>query len=96
MLSSHPGAIYQQDNARPHTARLPNNVFKDMKFYHGHQSFANFTGRINCADAKTMAGSSKVVISDLIESMPRRISACIAAKGGFTTLIFNLLQAVTA
>ncbi|GFS76645.1 HTH_Tnp_Tc3_2 domain-containing protein [Trichonephila clavipes] len=30
MLSSRPGAIYQQDNARPHTARLPNNVFKDM------------------------------------------------------------------
>ncbi|GFX09348.1 hypothetical protein TNCV_1887611 [Trichonephila clavipes] len=52
--------------------------------------------RINCADAKTMAGSSKGVISDLIESMPRRISACIAARGGFTTLIFNLLQAVTA
>ncbi|GFV10520.1 DDE_3 domain-containing protein, partial [Trichonephila clavipes] len=25
------------------------------------------------------------VISDLIESMPRRISACIAARGGFTT-----------
>ncbi|GFW89049.1 hypothetical protein TNCV_2684831 [Trichonephila clavipes] len=51
--------------------------------------------RINCADAKTMAGSSTGVISDLIESMPRRISACIAARGGFT-LIFNLLQAVTA
>ncbi|GFU73041.1 DDE_3 domain-containing protein [Trichonephila clavipes] len=30
MLSSRPGAIYQQDNARPHTARLSNNVFKDM------------------------------------------------------------------
>ncbi|GFV60585.1 transposable element Tcb1 transposase [Trichonephila clavipes] len=30
MLSSRPGAIYQQDNARPHTARLPNNVFKDI------------------------------------------------------------------
>ncbi|GFV03577.1 hypothetical protein TNCV_1486871 [Trichonephila clavipes] len=43
------------------------------------------TGRINCADAKTMAGSSTGVISDLIESMPRRISACIAARGGFTT-----------
>ncbi|GFX74377.1 hypothetical protein TNCV_3453251 [Trichonephila clavipes] len=40
--------------------------------------------RINCADAKTMAGSYGV-ISDLIESMPRRISACIAARGGFTT-----------
>ncbi|GFT95492.1 uncharacterized protein TNCV_4080901 [Trichonephila clavipes] len=41
--------------------------------------------RINCADAKTMAGSSTGVISDLIESMPHRISACIAARGGFTT-----------
>ncbi|GFU10406.1 transposable element Tcb2 transposase [Trichonephila clavipes] len=42
MLSSRPGAIYQQDNARPHTARLPNNVFKDMTSYHGlpgHQIF---------------------------------------------------------
>ncbi|GFV79813.1 hypothetical protein TNCV_1726381 [Trichonephila clavipes] len=38
MLSSRPGAIYQQDNA--HTARLPNNV--DMTSYHGlpgHQIF---------------------------------------------------------
>ncbi|GFT16251.1 uncharacterized protein TNCV_2277361 [Trichonephila clavipes] len=26
-----------------------------------------------------------VSVSDLIESMPRRISACIAARGGFTT-----------
>ncbi|GFX17458.1 hypothetical protein TNCV_1494721 [Trichonephila clavipes] len=34
---------------------------------------------------RTMAGSSTGVISDLIESMPRRISACIAARGGFTT-----------
>ncbi|GFT83533.1 DDE_3 domain-containing protein [Trichonephila clavipes] len=44
MLSSHPGAIYQQDNARPHTARLPpNNVFKDITSYHGlpgHQIFS--------------------------------------------------------
>ncbi|GFU81468.1 DDE_3 domain-containing protein [Trichonephila clavipes] len=42
MLSSRPGAIYQQDNARPHTARLSNNVFKDMTSYHGlpgHQIF---------------------------------------------------------
>ncbi|GFY27412.1 hypothetical protein TNCV_2070321 [Trichonephila clavipes] len=42
MLSSRPGAIYQQDNARPHTARLSQNVFKDMTSYHGlpgHQIF---------------------------------------------------------
>ncbi|GFW20481.1 hypothetical protein TNCV_4547481 [Trichonephila clavipes] len=42
--------------------------------------------RINCSDAKTMAQDlPQGVISDLIESMPRRISACIAARGGFTT-----------
>ncbi|GFV17252.1 HTH_Tnp_Tc3_2 domain-containing protein [Trichonephila clavipes] len=38
--SSRPGAIYQQDNARPHNS--PNNVFKDMTSYHGlpgHQIF---------------------------------------------------------
>ncbi|GFU65278.1 HTH_Tnp_Tc3_2 domain-containing protein [Trichonephila clavipes] len=43
MLSSRPGAIYQQDNARPHTARLsPTMSFKDMTSYHGlpgHQIF---------------------------------------------------------
>ncbi|GFU76682.1 HTH_Tnp_Tc3_2 domain-containing protein [Trichonephila clavipes] len=42
MLSSRPCAIYQQDNARPHTAFSPNNVFKDMTSYHGlpgHQIF---------------------------------------------------------
>ncbi|GFU22642.1 uncharacterized protein TNCV_1305101 [Trichonephila clavipes] len=99
MLSSRPGAIYQQDNARPHTARLSQNVFKFLPWparspdlspiEHvwtlGRQLQPSRYRRINCADAKTMAGSSTGVISDLIESMPRRISACIAARGGFTT-----------
>ncbi|GFV82996.1 hypothetical protein TNCV_1180101 [Trichonephila clavipes] len=69
MLSSRPGAIYQQDNARPHLRDSPNNVFKDMTSYHGlpdHQIFRQYGKqlqpsryrRINCADAKTMAGSS--------------------------------------
>ncbi|GFW91840.1 HTH_Tnp_Tc3_2 domain-containing protein [Trichonephila clavipes] len=42
MLSSHPGAIYQQDNARPHTARLSQQCLQDMTSYHGlpgHQIF---------------------------------------------------------
>ncbi|GFW62968.1 uncharacterized protein TNCV_4453161 [Trichonephila clavipes] len=101
MLSSRPGAIYQQDNARPHTARLSQQCLQgyDVLWPAITRSFANRacldvgrqlqpsrdTERINCADAKTMAGSSTGVISDLIESMPRRISACIAARGGFTT-----------
>ncbi|GFU58789.1 hypothetical protein TNCV_3089291 [Trichonephila clavipes] len=53
--------------------------------------------RINCADAKTLAGSSSTeVISDLIESMPRRISAALAAEVALLLTDFNLLQAVTA
>ncbi|GFT18244.1 DDE_3 domain-containing protein [Trichonephila clavipes] len=74
MLSSRPGAIYQQDNARPHTARLSQQCLQDMTFTMACQvtrSFANRTcleragkataavpryRRINCADAKTMAG----------------------------------------
>ncbi|GFX13817.1 hypothetical protein TNCV_3421291 [Trichonephila clavipes] len=35
MLSSRPGAIYQQDNARPHTARLSQQCLKNMTSYHG-------------------------------------------------------------
>ncbi|GFX12228.1 DDE_3 domain-containing protein [Trichonephila clavipes] len=98
MLSSRPGAIYQQDNARPHTARLSQQCLQGsdvlpwparspdlspIKHVLGRQLQPS-RDRINCADAKTMAGSSTGVISDLIE-MPRRISACIAARGGFTT-----------
>ncbi|GFW62048.1 HTH_Tnp_Tc3_2 domain-containing protein [Trichonephila clavipes] len=39
MLSSRPGAIYQQDDARPHTARLSNNVFISYHGLPGHQIF---------------------------------------------------------
>ncbi|GFV54790.1 DDE_3 domain-containing protein [Trichonephila clavipes] len=99
MLSSRPGAIYQQDNARPHTARLSQQCLQGydvlpwparspdlspIKAYLGRAGKATAAvpryRRINCADAKTMAGSSTGVISDLIESMPCRISACIAAR----------------
>ncbi|GFS87533.1 DDE_3 domain-containing protein [Trichonephila clavipes] len=92
MLSSRPGAIYQQDNARPHNS--PNNVFKDMTSYHGlHQIFqiehvcdalgrqlqpSRDTGELTAQMQRLWQDLPQGVISDLIESMPRRISACIA------------------
>ncbi|GFV65686.1 DDE_3 domain-containing protein [Trichonephila clavipes] len=104
MLSSRPGAIYQQDNAHPHTTRVSNNVFKDMTSYHGlpgHQIFlpiehvwdalgrqlqpSRDTGELTAQMQRLWQDLPQGVISDLIESMPRRISACIAARGGFTT-----------
>ncbi|GFV13409.1 DDE_3 domain-containing protein [Trichonephila clavipes] len=94
MLSSRPGAIYQQDNARPHTARLSQQCLQGYDVLtmacQVTRSFANRA----CRDAlgrqlqpsrdtgelmrrcNFMAGSSTgVIILDLIESMPRRISA---------------------
>ncbi|GFV28313.1 hypothetical protein TNCV_4791001 [Trichonephila clavipes] len=44
MLSSRPGAIYQQDNARPHTTRLSQQCLQGYDVYHGlpgRRSFAN-------------------------------------------------------
>ncbi|GFT90001.1 hypothetical protein TNCV_4592931 [Trichonephila clavipes] len=83
MLSSHPGAIYQQDNARPHTTRL-SHVFNYMACQ------VNCLGRAvtdpeimrRCKDYGRIFHRGQ---SHLIDAMPRRISACIAARGGFTT-----------
>ncbi|GFU94088.1 uncharacterized protein TNCV_3308411 [Trichonephila clavipes] len=76
MLSSRPGAIYQQDNARPHAARLSQQCLQGYDVppwparspdlspiehvWNAEKATAAVPRyrRINCADAKTMAGSS--------------------------------------
>ncbi|GFU97145.1 HTH_Tnp_Tc3_2 domain-containing protein [Trichonephila clavipes] len=85
------------NNARPHTARLSQqclqgydvmacqvtNLSPIEHVWNKATAAVPRYRRINCADAKTK-GLPQGVISDLIESMPRRISACIA-RGGFIT-----------
>ncbi|GFT68067.1 transposable element Tcb1 transposase [Trichonephila clavipes] len=104
MLSSRPGAIYQQDNARPHTARLSQQCLQGYDVLPwparspdlspiehvwdalGRQlQPSRDTGELTAQMQRLWKDLPRGVISDLIESMPRRISACIAARGGFTT-----------
>ncbi|GFS85823.1 transposable element Tcb2 transposase [Trichonephila clavipes] len=110
MLSSRPGAIYQQDNARPHTARLSQQCGYDVlpwparspdlspiehvcTRWEGNCSRPEIQGELTAQMQRLWQDLPQGVISDLIESMPRRISACIAARGGFYyLLIFNLCK----
>ncbi|GFU83256.1 transposable element Tc1 transposase [Trichonephila clavipes] len=96
------GAIYQQDNARPHTARLSQQCLQGYEpwparspdlssIQHVQDALgrqlqpSRDTGELTAQMQRLWQDLPQGVISDLIESMPRRISACIAARGGFTT-----------
>ncbi|GFX10066.1 DDE_3 domain-containing protein [Trichonephila clavipes] len=98
------GAIYQQDNARPHTARLSQQCLQGYDVLPWPARSPDLSpiehvwdalgrqlqpsrdkGELTAQMQRLWQDLPQGVISDLIESTPRRISACIAARGGFTT-----------
>ncbi|GFT86243.1 DDE_3 domain-containing protein [Trichonephila clavipes] len=97
MLSSRPGAIYQQDNARPHTARLSQQCLQGYDVLPWPRSPdlspiehvcerqlqpSRDTGELTAQMQRLWQDLPQGVISDQLKC---QISACIAARGGFTT-----------
>lgn len=59
-LSRNPGLTFQQDNARPHTARLSTNAhFKRSRMYSDEQTFTTVCGLLlsNSSNGTCMAGN---------------------------------------
>ncbi|GFU78752.1 transposable element Tcb2 transposase [Trichonephila clavipes] len=112
MLSSRPGAIYQQDNARPHTARLSQQCLQGYDVLPwparspdlspiehvwdalGRQlQPSRDTGELTAQMQRLWQDLPQGVISDLIESMPRRISRLYSCQRWlYYLLIFNLCK----
>ncbi|GFY03770.1 transposable element Tc1 transposase [Trichonephila clavipes] len=74
-LNGLPGAILQQDNARPHTARVAQDLLR-------HFQALPWPAQLAVQDL--WAHLPQDNIRFLINSMPDRVAACIAAGGGPT------------
>lgn len=108
-LQSLPGAVFQQDNARPHIARTVQSFFATRQVqllpwpaYSPDMSpiehVWDFVGRRLARDPRPVASADELWvriqtiwnalpqadIQNLFDSMPRRVAALIAARGGYT------------
>ncbi|UYV66181.1 Transposase [Cordylochernes scorpioides] len=105
-LQGVPNALYQQDNARPHTARISQQALQDVQMlpwppYSPDLSPIEHVWDIigRCLHALPQPRSEDELwqmverewraipqdaISTLIDSLPRRVAACIAVRGGPT------------
>ncbi|GFV03647.1 transposable element Tc1 transposase [Trichonephila clavipes] len=99
----HPGAIFQQDNARPHTSRVAQDFLRHFQTlpwparspdlspveHVGDQLKRQMTSCLSVHDLELAvqdlwAHLSQYNLRSLINSMPDRVAACIAAGGGPT------------
>ncbi|KFM70844.1 Transposable element Tcb1 transposase, partial [Stegodyphus mimosarum] len=108
-LQSLPGAVFQQDNARPHTARIVKSFFAAQQVQllpwpvcspdmSPIEHVWDVSGRRLARDPRPVASADELWvrvqtiwnalpqsdIQTLFDSMPRRVAALIAARGGHT------------
>ncbi|GFV87954.1 DDE_3 domain-containing protein [Trichonephila clavipes] len=82
-LNGLPGAIFQHDNARPHTARVAQDFLPDLS------PVVHVWDRLkrqvpSCHSLHFWAPLPQDNIRCLINSMPDHVAACVAAGGGPT------------
>ncbi|UYV70087.1 Transposase [Cordylochernes scorpioides] len=105
-LQGVPNALYQQDNARPHTARISQQALKDVQMLPWPTYSPDLSPIEHVWDIigrrlhalpqprsedelwqmveREWRAISQDVIRTLIDSLPRRVAACIAVRGGPT------------
>ncbi|GFX94731.1 DDE_3 domain-containing protein [Trichonephila clavipes] len=86
ILRDSPNNVFKDMTSYPWPARSPDLSPIEHVWTLGRQlQPSRDTGELTAQMQRLWQDLPQGVISDLIESMPRRISACIAARGGFTT-----------
>ncbi|UYV63856.1 hypothetical protein LAZ67_2005836 [Cordylochernes scorpioides] len=90
-LQGVPNALYQQDNARPHTARISQQALQDVQML----PWPPYSPDLSPIEHKTNCGKwferewkaiPQDAIRTLIDSLPRRVAACIAVRGADAVL----------
>ncbi|GFU90244.1 transposable element Tcb2 transposase [Trichonephila clavipes] len=85
-LNGFPGAIFQQDNARPHTARVAQDFLRHFQTLQIKRQMPSCHSLhdLELAVQDLRAHLPQDNIRCLINSMPDLVAACIAAGGGST------------
>ncbi|UYV72225.1 hypothetical protein LAZ67_9002243 [Cordylochernes scorpioides] len=91
-LQGVPNALYQQDNARPHTARISQQALQDVQML----PWPPYSPDLSPIEHREWRAITQDAIRTLIDSLPRRVAACIAVRGGFQDLLPPQLASIQA